>query len=275
MYPQKALFAAFTAIFLWSTLAALTTFFTNLPPLFLTGFALLLGGLISLPKAKTWSLNFTYIFVGVSSVFFYHFLLFVAFRIAPTIECNLINYLWPLLIVLLAPLFNRTLKFKCLHVFGLALGFIGAAISIGFNPQSNFKEFNIGYVMAFGAALIWSSYSLFLKRNKIFSSWTIGLVCILSGLLALGLSFILKEQIIFEQNQFLLLMLFSIGPMGASFYLWNYAIKVLPPERIGSISYLTPILSTFWLSLATGRSLDFKLLSALLLIVGGAVLCRK
>jgi hypothetical protein len=37
-------------------------------------------------------------------LFGFHFLLFMALRLAPPIEANLVNYLWPLLIVLLTPL---------------------------------------------------------------------------------------------------------------------------------------------------------------------------
>jgi hypothetical protein len=33
----------------------------------------------------------------------YHFLLFIALRHAPPVEANLVNYLWPLFIVVLAP----------------------------------------------------------------------------------------------------------------------------------------------------------------------------
>jgi drug/metabolite transporter (DMT)-like permease len=41
--------------------------------------------------------------LGVYGLFGYHFLLFLALRSAPPLEANLVNYLWPLLIVVLAP----------------------------------------------------------------------------------------------------------------------------------------------------------------------------
>lgn len=36
-------------------------------------------------------------------LFAYHFLLFIALRHAPPVEANLVNYLWPLFIVVLSP----------------------------------------------------------------------------------------------------------------------------------------------------------------------------
>jgi hypothetical protein len=42
--------------------------------------------------------------LGVAGLFGFHFLLFLALRLAPPVEANLVNYLWPLLIVVLTPL---------------------------------------------------------------------------------------------------------------------------------------------------------------------------
>ena len=40
---------------------------------------------------------------GCTGLFAYHFLLFIALRHAPPVEANLVNYLWPLFIVVLSP----------------------------------------------------------------------------------------------------------------------------------------------------------------------------
>ena len=43
--------------------------------------------------------------LGVYGLFGFHFLLFISLRLAPPVEANLVNYLWPLGIVVMAPLF--------------------------------------------------------------------------------------------------------------------------------------------------------------------------
>ena len=68
--------------------------------------------------------------LGVYGLFGFHFLLFVALRTAPPVEANLVNYLWPLLIVVLAPVFLPRLALRPVHVGAALAGFVGAAMAI-------------------------------------------------------------------------------------------------------------------------------------------------
>ena len=68
--------------------------------------------------------------LGVYGLFGFHFLLFVALRHAPPLEANLVNYLWPLLIVVLAPVFLPALALRPVHLGAALLGFAGAALAI-------------------------------------------------------------------------------------------------------------------------------------------------
>jgi ribosomal protein S26 len=56
--------------------------------------------------------------------------LFVALRTAPPLEANLVNYLWPLLIVVLAPLLLPGVRLRPVHVVAAVAGFSGAALAI-------------------------------------------------------------------------------------------------------------------------------------------------
>ena len=73
--------------------------------------------------------------LGVYGLFGFHFLLFVALRTAPPLEANLVNYLWPLLIVVLAPVFLRGVKLRPVHVLAAIAGFAGAALAIARRPR--------------------------------------------------------------------------------------------------------------------------------------------
>jgi drug/metabolite transporter (DMT)-like permease len=271
----KSFLAVFGAIFLWSFVATFSYLLSNLPPIFLTGSALLLGGIFSLPKARLWTWNWHFILAGVIAFFIYHFLLFIALRTANPIECNIVNYLWPLFLVLLAPLFDRNLHWNLVHLIGGLLGFFGAFIAI-YNPSNAvLSGFHYGYILAFCAALTWPTYSLYIKRFTHVSSWTMGLVCLVTGFLSLGASFAFGETVKISGRDIMYLVLFGLGPLGFSFALWDYALKNADPRKIGILSYLTPILSTFWLTLVSSRELDIRLVFALLLVIGGAVLGRR
>src|SRR6516164_8767876 len=65
--------------------------------------------------------------VGVGGLFGYHALYFLALRFAPPAEASLLNYLWPLLIVLFSSLLpgERLLPH---HVIGTLLGLAGTVL---------------------------------------------------------------------------------------------------------------------------------------------------
>ncbi|MHB0966594.1 MAG: EamA/RhaT family transporter, partial [Bellilinea sp.] len=90
---------ALIAILLWSTLALAGNGLQTVPRFLLLGVTLITSGTISLFRRDGWHIPLKVFLVGVGGIFGYHFLYFTAFAMAPAVETNLINYLWPLLIV--------------------------------------------------------------------------------------------------------------------------------------------------------------------------------
>src|SRR5437899_5556390 len=135
---------AFSAIALWSILAALGVSLSHVPPFLLTGVALLIGSLIALPLSKfslsAWRVPLPTLALGIYGLFGFHLLLFIALRTAPAVEANLINYLWPLGIVVLSPLILPGIRLRPAHVGASLLGFVGAAVAI-LGRSANIGEF--------------------------------------------------------------------------------------------------------------------------------------
>ncbi len=276
---RSAVLLALAAILLWSFLALFGANLNNIPALFVVGMALCVGGLVGLPGWRGWRVPWRTLLVGVGGIFGYHFLYFSAFRLAPAVEANLINYLWPLLIVLLSPLILPGYSLRPYHLLGALLGLTGAGLIIS-GGRLNLDLANLpGYLLAAGAALTWAIYSLLTKRLPPFSTQAVGGFCLLSGLLALAI-FALSGQSLAGQLQlvqglrpqdWLALLAAGIGPMGAAFYTWDAAMKRGDPRIVGSLAYLTPLLSTVNLVLVGGRALSWISGLAMLLIVGGAL----
>jgi drug/metabolite transporter (DMT)-like permease len=136
----------------------------HLPPFLVVGIALCISGLIGSLRIKQWKVPFTTLLVGIGGIFGYHFLYFSAFQYAPPVEANLMNYLWPLLIVLLTPLFLAGYSLHPNHLVGACLGLTGAGLIITGGSLSLDMSNLAGYLLAAAAALVWACYSLMTKR---------------------------------------------------------------------------------------------------------------
>ena len=268
---SKAIVLALCAILLWSMLAFLSVQLSRMPPFLLIGLALVIGSLCGAHRISQWRVPPKVLLLGVYGLFGYHFCLFMALRLAPPVDANLINYLWPLLIVVLSPLFLAAYTLTARHIVAAILGLAGAALVVTGGRLSFDSRYMPGYLLAALAAFIWSSYSLMTKRIKSFPNAAIGLFCLCSGLLSLLMHFLLEQKYAFAVKDFPLLILLGLGPMGAAFFLWNAALRDGDPRVIGSIAYLTPLLSTLVLIVSGSGSFTLQSGVAIVLIVGGSV----
>ncbi len=266
---MNATLFALGAIALWATLASLGVALAHVPPFLLTGLALVIGSVPAWPLARRWRVPASTLALGVYGLFGFHFLLFIALRHAPPVEANLVNYLWPLFIVVLAPVFLADLKLRPVHVGAALAGFAGAALAIlGGRDVAGFAW---GYVPALGSAFIWASYSLMTRRVPHFATAVVGLFGLVSGVLALLCHLVFEPDVSLSGRDWLLIVLTGLGPLGAAFYLWDAALKRGDARRIGILSYLTPLASTLLLVATTGRPLTVWIAVAALLIVGAAI----
>ena len=265
--------AALGAVILWASLAALGSLLSNIPPFLLTGIGLLIGSLISLPLAgfqfRKLLVRPKVLLLGVYGLFGYHAALFAALQNAPAVQANLVNYLWPLLIVVLAPLIISSARLTLRKSLAALAGFCGAGLAILSGSQLT-GGFEIGYLFGLLAALIWSTYSLGTKRIGDFPTAGVGLFGFAAGVLAIAAHLMFEDPVEITAADWPLIIALGLGALGGAFYLWDYALKRGDPQRIGLIAFLTPLLSTFALITVTGSQPSAMLVVAAALIVGGA-----
>lgn len=270
-----AMLQAGAAIALWGLLAWLGLRLKHVPPFLLVGCALLIGSLCSVHRLPEWRVRPAVLLLGVYGLFGFHFFLFIALRMAPPLEANLVNYLWPLLIVLLAPLVDAKQRLGARHVIAALSGFAGTVLLLGgaagWEPASLSARAWIGYGCAFISAVIWSTYSLLTRRAGNFSSAAVGLFCLVSGLAALACHALLEPGYGFVSGDWPYLLLLGLGPMGLAFFLWDSALKRGDPRGLGALSYLTPLISTGVLAAAGEGRLSVTVVAAVMLIVFGAI----
>lgn len=266
---------ALLAILLWATLAPLAVGLSHVPPFLLTGLALLVGAALALPLSRLnwaeWRVPLPTLALGVYGLFGFHFLLFLALRTAPPVQANLINYLWPLGIVVLAPLFLPQARLRAHHVLAALMGFAGAALAItGGKAALDAWQWEAGYGLALISAFVWASYSLLTQRVAPFRTAAVGLFALISGLLSLLCHLLLEPSVGLSGRDVLLIGLLGLGPLGAAFYLWDAALKKGNAQHIGLLSFATPLLSTGLLTMLRQEALHWSWLAAAGLIVGAA-----
>ncbi|WP_426306096.1 DMT family transporter [Acidovorax facilis] len=266
---------ALGAIALWASLASLGVSLTHIPPFLLTGIALIIGSVPAWPfvlrDPSQWRIPLRTLALGVYGLFAYHFLLFIALRHAPPVEANLVNYLWPLFIVVLSPVVLPGVALRLPHVLAALLGFGGAAIAIAGGRELS-GALAWGYLPALAAAFIWATYSLMTKRVAAFPTTAIGLFGLVSGVLSLLCHVALEPAVALQPRDWALLAVLGLGPLGASFFMWDKALKLGDARHIGILSYITPLASTALLIVVSGRSFSWSIALATVMIISAAVM---
>jgi drug/metabolite transporter (DMT)-like permease len=277
---RRATLVGSGAIGLWSTLALGTTLTGAVPPFLMVGLTFSVAALLMVAKwiaagepvfrklvwpARVWAL-------GVYGLFGYHALYFLALKTAPAVEANLVNYLWPLLIVLFSALLPGE-RLRWFHVAGAALGLAGAAIlTLARGGLALSSDFALGYAAALGCALVWSSYSVLSRRFGEVPSDSVGGFCAVTALLGFAAHFAFEPAGWPQGWQWAAVAVLGLGPVGLAFYLWDHGMKRGDIRALGALSYATPLLSTVLLIVFGGGALTWRVAAAAGLIVGGAIL---
>jgi drug/metabolite transporter (DMT)-like permease len=277
---RRATLVGSGAIGLWATLALATTLTGAVPPFLMVGLtfsvaaALMMAKWIAAgePVLKKLAWPWRVWALGVYGLFGYHALYFLALKTAPAVEANLVNYLWPLLIVLFSALLPGE-RLRWFHVAGAALGLAGAALlTLGRGTLALSAEFALGYGAALGCALVWSTYSVLSRRFGSVPSDSVGGFCAATAVLGFVCHALFEPALWPRGWQWAAVAGLGLGPVGLAFYLWDHGMKRGDIRALGALSYATPLLSTLLLILSGAGALTWPVGAAAALIVGGAVL---
>ncbi|WP_334178067.1 EamA family transporter [Pseudoxanthomonas sp.] len=258
---RRATLVGLAAILLWASLALLTTATGTLPPFQVLAIGFGIAAALGLFRAMLRGADgwrelrqpLPALMLSTLALFGYHALYFIALKRAPAVEANLLNYLWPLLIVVFAGLIGGV-SVRPGQWLGTALGLAAAVLLVTRGRGLQVDPAHVpGYLAALGAALIWSLYSVLNRRHADVPTAAITVAC--AGVAVLGaIAHLLGERTVAPTTgQWIVLVLMGIGPVGAAFWLWDHGTKRGDIALLGSLSYLAPLLSTLLL-VVSGRA---------------------
>lgn len=277
-HDRRATLSGLLAILLWASLALLTTLTAGLPPfqVLATGFgvAALLGLLRATLRGRAgWNelrQPLPALALSITALFGYHALYFIALKRAPALEANLLNYLWPLLIVLFAGLLPGV-RVRGGQIVGAVLGLIAAIVLVTQGSGLQIRgEFVPGYLAAVSAAVIWAAYSVLNRRYAQVPSAAIAVACAFVSIFGAIAHHLFETHVEPDTTQWLALLGMGIGPVGAAFLLWDHGTKRGDIALLGSLSYLAPLLSTLLLVVAGKAQAHVSQAVAIALLLFGA-----
>ena len=198
---------------------------------------------------------------------------FFAFRNAPAAHVDLIYYLWPLMVVLLAALLpSEHIHLK--QIAGALLGFTGIYLLVA--PEAARADagphYLLGYASAACAALLWASYTVYSSQRAHIPPNLMGLSCGAGSLCFALAHFGFESTVVFSLREWAFLCLWGVGINGFSLSCWEYGIKHGRYQLIAVLSYGVPVASVSLLVAAGHTEASWSLAISCLLVTMGSTI---
>ena len=244
---------------------------------------LLVQGLPS--KAQLRAASRIYLIVGGLLFAFYEICLSVAIGLADgrtqSMELGTINYLWPCLTIVLAVVLRQQQARWWLWP-GVALCLWGLVLVVGAETGSqlpwwqslvrNMAANPLAYGLAFGAAVMWPTYSLLARR---FGGGLngVGLFLLLTAVL-LWLQWCSVETVPMQWSWGMAAQVLAVGALTALGYsCWEHGIQRGNLAVMAAGSYFTPVLSALWASVWLAVQPGLPFWQGVILVTLGSLVC--
>jgi drug/metabolite transporter (DMT)-like permease len=213
--------------------------------------------------------------LGFFNPFFYYFILFQAYDILLAQEALTLNYLWPVVLVLLSiPILKQ--KISLLSFIAIMVSFVGSFVIATGGDVFGFKFTNAyGVALAAGSTIVWALFWLLNIRDKRHESVKL-LMNFFFGFVYILIYGLIKNSIKLPGlNGFIGVVYVGVFEMGVTFFLWMKALSLSKTTaKVSNLIYFAPFISLIIVSFVLGEQIKAATVVGLVLIIGGILMQR-
>lgn len=211
--------------------------------------------------------------MGFLGCFLYYVFLFGAIERTSAQEAFIVNYLWPIMVVLFAvPILKE--KFSWKTVLAISLSFLGVVIVVSKGQGLQIQDFNgtaIG--MAAAGAVVYGLFSVLGKKlhYEVYSSM---FYYTLFGFLFISAALVSTPFPVISWSSLLGLAWIGIFANGLAYVFWFKALEIGNTAKMSNLIFLTPFVSLCFITILTGEPILSSSVLGLLVIVSGIFVGR-
>jgi len=281
---NKAYILAIITVLFWSTIASAfklslnyldnfqLLFYSSLFSCVVLSVLIIIMGKLKLILETTWRDLFFSALLGLLNPFLYYLVLLKAYSLLKAQEAGTLNYIWPIVLVLLSvPLLKQ--KIHWLSLIAILISFSGIIVisTEGKLSTLDFKE-PFGVMLAIVSSIFWSLFWIFNLRDNRDEVVKL-LLNFIFGTIYIGLLIPFVSEFYPVNFKGLLGALYiGLFEMGLTFVIWLNALKLAKNTAIVSnLVYLSPFISLIIIRSVIGEKILFSTVVGLTLIIIGII----
>ena len=282
---NKAYLFAGIAIFFWSTVATAfklalehlepiqLVFYSTLFSVIVLFFIALIQGKIGLIKSFSKRALMQCAFLGLLNPCLYYIILFKGYDILPAQEAMVINFSWPIMIVILSiPILKQKIDIK--SFLSIIVCYVGVVVIASKGDVFSMQfENSLGVVYILITTVIWSLFWLFNTKNSNDSVVSLFLIFLFSLPYILIITYFSDSFVIPSLKGAIGSAYIGLFEMGISVVLWQSALKISTTvSRVASLVFITPFLSLLILHFVLKEDILASTIFGVILICSGLIL---
>lgn len=206
--------------------------------------------------------------MGFLGVFGYHAFLFAGLAYAPAQEAFILNYTWPLWVVVFSVLILKR-RFTWRSAAAIALSFLGVVVVATKGAFALSFTSLTGDLFALAGAVCYGLFSVLGVRLRYDSAVSMASYYIFGTLYAIPAVLLFSSMPSVSPLQIAGLVWLGVLTCGVAFLVWFLALKHGDAAKMANIVFLTPFLSLVYIHFLLGEAILFSSLVGLMLIVAG------